>query len=97
MVAGDDPPCTGKRLPHWGPAAPRGLKGALATATIRANGEDVVIVSVIAFGNKAERLLQFMKGDAIAVSGRAKLTSWNGRDGTEKHGISLAASVSSRA
>jgi single-stranded DNA-binding protein len=46
-------------------------------------------VSVIAFGGEAERLLEFGKGDAIAVSGRARLTSWTSRDGVERHGLSI--------
>ena len=68
-----------------------GAKGPFTTATIRANGDEAVLVSIIAFGAEGERLLEFVKGDALAVSGRARLTSWTGRDGAEKHGISLVA------
>jgi single-stranded DNA-binding protein len=68
-----------------------GAKGPFTTATIRAGGDEAGLASVIAFGDESERLLEFMKGDALAVSGRARLTNWTGRDGTEKHGISLVA------
>jgi single-stranded DNA-binding protein len=68
-----------------------GTKGPFTTATIRAaDGDEPIFVSVIAFGENGERLLGFAKGDALAVSGKAKLTSWVGRDGTERHGISVA-------
>jgi single-strand DNA-binding protein len=68
-----------------------GAKGPFTTATIRTGGEEAVFVSVIAFGDEGERLLEFVKGDALAVSGRARLTSWTGRDGVEKRGISVVA------
>jgi single-stranded DNA-binding protein len=58
------------------PQCRAGAKGAFTTATIRANGDEAVLVSVIAFGDEAGRLLEFVKGDALAVSGRARLTSW---------------------
>jgi single-stranded DNA-binding protein len=70
------------------PQRREGAKGSFSTAAIRA--EDTV-VSLIAFQDAAARLLELAKGDAIAVSGQARLTSWTGRHGTEKHGISLVA------
>jgi single-stranded DNA-binding protein len=73
------------------PQGRAGAKGPFTTATIRANGDEAALVSVIAFGDEANRLLQFVKGDALAVSGRARLTSWTGHDGTEKRGISVVA------
>ena len=73
------------------PQSREGAKGRFTTATILANGDEAVRVSVIAFGDEATRLLEFVKGDALAVSGRARLTSWTGRDGAEKHDISLVA------
>jgi single-stranded DNA-binding protein len=74
------------------PAARDGAKGRFATATIRAgSGDEAVLVSVIAFSGEAERLLEYGKGDALAVSGRASLRSWVGRDGAEKHGLSIVA------
>jgi single-stranded DNA-binding protein len=72
------------------PAARDGAKGRFATATIRAgSGDEAVLVSVIAFGGEADRLLEHVKGDALAVSGRASLRAWTGRDGAEKHGLSV--------
>jgi single-stranded DNA-binding protein len=68
-----------------------GAKGSFTTATIRTSGDEAVLVSIIAFGADGERLLEFSKGDALAVSGRARLTKWTGRDGVEKHGLSLVA------
>lgn len=73
------------------PQRTQGAKGPFTTAAIRANGEEPTVVSVIAFGDEAEQLLGFTKGDALAVSGRARLTTWTGRDGTERHGLSLLA------
>jgi len=74
------------------PQQRRGAKEPFTTATIRATGDDaVVLVSIIAFGNDGERLSEYSKGDAPAVSGRARLTSWVGRDGAEQHGLSVIA------
>jgi len=73
-----------------------GLKGTFTTAALRAASGEVV--SIIAFSAaEAERLLDFVKGDAVAVGDRGRLTSWTGHDGAEKHGISvLAAQIASR-
>lgn len=65
---------------------------AFATATLRVATEDgSILVSMAAFGDTAEALLQHRAGDAVAVAGRAKLTSWTGKDGVEKHGVSVTA------
>jgi len=76
------------------PQARDGQKGRFATATIRAAGSDEhpIFASAIAFGEQAEHLLAFAKGDAIAVGGRAKLNNWIGRDDREMHGISIVVS-----
>jgi single-stranded DNA-binding protein len=61
-----------------------------STAVIRVgDGDDGFTASCIAFGDAASRLLEFSKGEPIAVSGRAKLSAWVGRDGVEHHGIAL--------
>lgn len=75
------------------PVRREGPKGEFATAAIRVNTGDgkAILVSLIAFGDEAERLLDHAKGDSLAVSGRARLTSWAGRDGAARHGISLVA------
>jgi single-stranded DNA-binding protein len=73
------------------PQRREGANGPFTTATIRATGDEPVLVSLIAFGTDGERLFEYSKGDALAVSGRARMTSWPGRDGAEKHGISVVA------
>jgi single-stranded DNA-binding protein len=61
-----------------------------STANLRVSTEDgVTFVSIVAFGDTAEALLAHHQGGTIAVSGRAKLTTWTGRDGTEKNGLSV--------
>lgn len=65
-----------------------------ATALLRVpcEGEDAALVSVVAFSeNACTALLALAKGDSVAVTGRAKLTSWTARDGEQKHGISVVA------
>ena len=61
-----------------------------ATGSIRAgDGDDAVFVSFIAFGEHVKRLVDFGKGDALALGGKAKLTQWVGKDGVERHGVSI--------
>jgi len=63
------------------------------TASLRVPAEDsdAALVSVIAFAADAvAALLALVKGDACAIAGRAKLTSWES-GGEEKHGISVVA------
>ncbi len=62
-----------------------------ATAQLRVPSEDseAMLVSAIAFAPDAvAALLALTKGDAIAIAGRAKLTSWE-KNGEEKHGLSV--------
>ncbi|MGH7053818.1 MAG: single-stranded DNA-binding protein [Stellaceae bacterium] len=75
------------------PQQRQGSKGPFTTATLRVStGEgEAVLVSTIAFGDEGARLLDYRRGDALAISGRATLTAWTGRDGTERHGLSLVA------
>lgn len=47
------------------------------------------LVSVIAFGNVTEQLLELGKGDTVTLTGRAKVASWSDRDGNHKSGLSL--------
>ncbi len=62
------------------------------TATLRVPTEDdAVLVSAVAFSDSARRaLLALSRGDQAAVTGRAKLTSWE-RDGETKFGMSVVA------
>ena len=72
------------------PRSRAGATGPFTTAPVRViDGDEATMVSMISFGGNAERLLDFSKGDAITVSGRTRLTNWTGRDGAEKHGISV--------
>ena len=50
-------------------------------------GTEAILASLIAFDKDSKAaLMQLGKGDAISVAGTAKLSSWTGRDGAEKHG-----------
>jgi single-stranded DNA-binding protein len=63
-----------------------------ATGSLRVATEDgVVFVSLIAFADQAERLLVHRQGSAIAAAGRAKMAGWTGKDGAERHGLSIVA------
>ena len=42
------------------------------------------------FGKTAEAAAELHKGDRIYVEGTLKLDSWTGRDGAERHGLSVA-------
>jgi single-stranded DNA-binding protein len=63
------------------------------TATLRTpTEEDAVLVSLIAFDAEAcAGLLNLTKGDSRSITGRAKFTSWTGRDGEQRHGLSVVA------
>ena len=57
---------------------------------VPSEGAEAVLASLIAFNADAvNALLAHAKGDALAVAGRAKLSSWNGRDGNEVHGLNV--------
>lgn len=55
------------------------------------DGEADSLVSLIAFGTAAEQLGALSKGDALAVNGRAKVKTWQDRDGATKAGLSVTA------
>lgn len=74
------------------PARRTGARGVFATATLRVATEDgAIVVSLIAFSDAAAALLDLCQGSTVAVSGRARLSAWTGRDGQEKHGLALVA------
>lgn len=63
-----------------------------ATALLRVPVEDgePVFASLIAFESAAvDALLALAKGDSVAVSGRGKLTTWQGQNGEQRHGLSI--------
>lgn len=65
-------------------------KGAYVTAMLRVPTDDGgILASAIAFGAAADRLAECGAGDALSISGRARLTQWIGRDRQQRYGISI--------
>ena len=85
------------------PQRRQGPKASFSTGTLRvdAGGGEIVFLSIIAFGETAEQLLEFAAREAISVSGRARPTSWTNGSGEECRGLSVTveqiASLKSRA
>jgi single-strand DNA-binding protein len=51
------------------------------------------VISGIAFGDNAERIAKFAKGDTLAVCGALKPTEWEDRNtGETRHGLSVSVS-----
>jgi single-stranded DNA-binding protein len=48
-------------------------------------------VSVAVFGKAAETAANLKKADRVYIEGTIRLNSWRGNDGTERHGLSVAA------
>lgn len=48
-----------------------------------------VWVSVIAFGQEAERLLPLKQGDTVAIGGRAEIGAWLDKDGNPHGSLSI--------
>jgi single-stranded DNA-binding protein len=48
-------------------------------------------VSVAVFGNAVETAAELKKGDRCYIEGTIRLDSWQGNDGLERHGLSVAA------
>jgi single-strand DNA-binding protein len=73
-------------------------KGAKYTQFLLSVGigeESPTIISGVAFGEVAERIAELCKGDALAVVGALKPSSWNDKDtGELKHGLSLTVNQS---
>jgi single-stranded DNA-binding protein len=53
--------------------------------------EQIQWVSVAVFGKAAEAAAKLKKGDRCYVEGTISINSWTGSDGTERHGLSVAA------
>lgn len=51
------------------------------------------LVSVIGFGSVAEQLGELVKGDTLALTGRAKVSTWTGREGEARAGLAVTADV----
>lgn len=54
------------------------------------NSEQTLLVSVIAFEERAEALMKLDSGDSLSVSGSCRMTEWD-RDGEFRHGIAVTA------
>jgi single-stranded DNA-binding protein len=52
--------------------------------------DEVQWLGVAVFGKAAEAAAELRKGDRIYCEGTLKLDSWTGRDGAERHGLSVA-------
>ena len=73
------------------PQRRQGSKATFATGTLRvdAGGGETFFLSIIAFGETAEHLLEFSARDALSVSGKARPTAWTNGDGEERRGLSV--------
>lgn len=53
-------------------------------------GDKDMFISFIAFSDSVQGAISTLEpGEALSVSGPGELKSWTGKDGTEKHGISI--------
>ncbi len=63
------------------------------TAKVKADGKDgsVLWISVVAFGDLAERLLTMKANNALALSGKLEVSAYTAKDGTPAAGLSVVA------
>jgi single-strand DNA-binding protein len=56
-------------------------------------GKDAAVqwLQVAVFGKAAEKAVELKKSDRCYIEGTIKLDSWTGNDGTQRHGLSVAA------
>ena len=54
---------------------------------------EAVLASCVAFGEVAKAVAALADGDAISITGSAKLTHWTGKDGGVRVGLDLVASA----
>ena len=58
--------------------------------SVHTGDESPVVVSGIAFADVAEKIAKLKKGDAVAVVGPMKPTTWTDRaSGEERHGLNI--------
>lgn len=84
--------CTGRLVkPAETRQAKSGSTYAVAQLSVAIEGDEAgVLCSLIAFRDTAvEALLVLGPGDAVSVAGRARVTTWTGRDGEAKAGLSI--------
>ena len=61
------------------------------TAKVRADGKDgkALWISVVAFGDLADRLLTMRANNALALSGKLEVSAYTAKDGTPAAGLSV--------
>jgi single-stranded DNA-binding protein len=70
--------------------AANGNAFALAQVSVPTDGDESLLASCIAFSRSAvDGLLALDKGDAVALAGKAKLSTWTGSDGATKVGLNV--------
>ncbi|OGB00437.1 MAG: hypothetical protein A3E25_05470 [Burkholderiales bacterium RIFCSPHIGHO2_12_FULL_69_20] len=84
---------TGKLIANPERRAGTGGKPFVLAKVIAHDGEADSLVSVIAFGSAAEQIGALTKGDALAINGRAKVSTWTGKDGAPRAGLSITADI----
>jgi single-stranded DNA-binding protein len=68
----------------------RGNRFVTGLLRVPVDGDDAMLVSLIAFAPEARELLAGLKkGDSVACTGPAKLSAWTGKDGVERRGLSM--------
>jgi single-stranded DNA-binding protein len=72
------------------PQRRQGPKTEFATGSLKVeSGAESIYASLLAFGGKFDELLEHTAGASLAVSGRAEITAWTGRDGSQRHGLKI--------
>ena len=63
------------------------------TAKVKADGKDgsTLWISVVAFGDLADRLLTMRANNAVALSGKLEVSAYTAKDGTPAAGLSVVA------
>jgi hypothetical protein len=65
-------------------------KGEYATGSLKVeSGVESIYASLLAIGGKADELLEHAAGASLAVSGRAEISTWAARDGSQRHGLKI--------
>jgi len=76
------------------PQRRQGAKTEFATGSLKVeSGTESIYASLLAFGGKADELLEHAAGASLAVSGRAEISRW-GPAGTELRGTASRSSLS---
>lgn len=52
---------------------------------------DHIVVSLIAFGDEAEKLCRLGKGDVVSATGSTKISQWKTKDGEPRTGLDMVA------